>query len=190
MPRVWIIADQGNNMIRGEKVILRTVREADIEELYALVNDVQNRGEFLTGELLSEIDFKNLFLKHGFWGEDEGFLLICVENKIVGRVGYSRTMPYFDALEVWYGIFDPADRNKGYTTEAISLLVRYLFSTRKINRLQLVADAMNGASKRVAEKCGFKFEGTARKALFNRGEHRDMDIFSVLRGEVNLRDVS
>jgi RimJ/RimL family protein N-acetyltransferase len=174
-------------MIRGEKITLRTVREIDLDELFALVNDFQNRGEFLTGELLSEVDFKNQFRKHGFWGEDEGFLLICVEKKIVGRIGYSRTMPYFNALEVWYAIFDPADRNKGYTTEAVSLMVKYLFSTRKINRLQLVADAMNGASKRVAEKCGFKYEGTARKALFNLGEHRDMDIFSILRDEVTLR---
>ncbi len=177
-------------MLRGEKVVLRTVCEADLPDLYNLVNDVQNRGEFLTGELISEVDFKNQFNKHGFLGDDEGFLLICAENKIVGRVGYSRTMPYFDALEVWYGIFDPADRNKGYTTEALSLMVRHLFSTRKINRLQLVADSMNGASKRVAEKCGFKYEGTARQALFNRGEHRDMDIYSLLRAEVNLRQVN
>lgn len=177
-------------MIRGKKIALRTVRETDLDELFALVSDIQNRGEFLTGELLSEVDFKNQFHKHGFWGEDEGFFLICVENKIVGRIGYSRTMPYFNALEVWYAIFDQADRNKGYTTEAVLLMVKHLFSTHKINRLQLVADAMNGASKRVAEKCGFKYEGTARKALFNLGEHRDMDIFSILRDELNLRDAS
>jgi ribosomal-protein-alanine N-acetyltransferase len=175
-------------MIRGEKITLRTVRETDLDMLFALISDVQNRGEFLTGELPSEVDFKNQFHNRGFWGEDEGFLLICVEDKIVGRIGYSRTMPYFNGLELWYAIFDQSDRNKGYITEAVSLMVKHLFSTLKINRLQLVADARNGASKRVADKCGFKYEGTARKALFNLGEHHDMDIFSILRDEVNLRD--
>ena len=175
-------------MIRGDKIILRTVRESDLDALFALVSEVRNRGEFLTGELTSEVDFKNQFHKHGFWGEDEGFLLICIDDKILGRIGYSRTMPYFDGLELWYTIFDPADWNKGYSTLAVSLMVKHLFSTRKINRLQLVADARNGASRRVAEKCGFKHEGTARKALFNHGEHHDMEIFSLLRDEVNLHD--
>jgi ribosomal-protein-alanine N-acetyltransferase len=175
-------------MIQGEKITLRTVRETDLEMLFTMISNIQNRGEFLTGELLSEVDFNNYFHKHGFFGEDEGFLLICVDNKIVGRIGYSKTMPYFNALELWYAIFEPADWNKGYTTEAVKLMVRHLFSTLKINRLQLVSDARNGASKRVAEKCGFKYEGTARKALFNRGEHHDMEIFSILRDEVNLHD--
>lgn len=179
---------QEYQMIRGDKIILRTVRESDLDDLFTLVNEVKNRGEFLTGELYSEVDFKNQFHKHGFWGEDEGFLLICVGDKIVGRIGFSRTMPYFDSLEIWYAIFNPADWNKGYSTQAVSLMVKYLFSTRKINRIQLVTDARNGASKRVAEKCGFKYEGTARKALFNQGEHHDMEIYSLLRDEVNLRD--
>jgi len=179
---------QEYQMIRGDKIILRTVRESDLDDLFTLVNEVKNRGEFLTGELYSEVDFKNQFRTHGFWGEDEGFLLICVGDKIVGRIGFSRTMPYFDSLEIWYAIFNPADWNKGYSTQAVSLMVKYLFSTRKINRIQLVTDARNGASKRVAEKCGFKYEGTARKALFNQGEHHDMEIYSLLRDEVNLRD--
>ena len=68
-------------------------------------------------------------------------------------------------------------------TEALSLLARYLFETRTIRRLQLSVVVGNLASKRVAEKCGFTSEGIARKAVFLRGEHRDLEWFSLLREE-------
>lgn len=173
-------------MIRGEKIILRTVRESDLDFLYTEINDLDNRGEYLTRQLFSEVDFKNHFFKHGFWDEDEGFLLICVDEKIVGRIGYSRTMSYFNGLELWYIIFNPEDRNKGYTCEAVRLMMEYLFTTRPINRLQILTDSDNKASRRVAEKCGFTYEGTARGAVYHRGEHHSQDIFSILRSEVVL----
>jgi len=172
-------------MIRGEKIQLRTVRETDLDALFSLISDLSNRGAFLTRELPSESGFHHQFREHGFWGPDEGFLLICADGRIVGRIGYSRTMAYFNGLELWYAIFDPADRNQGYTTEAITLMVKYLFSTRSINRLQIATDAGNAASKHVAQKCGFQYEGTARKAVYHCGEHRDQDIYSILRDEVS-----
>jgi RimJ/RimL family protein N-acetyltransferase len=39
------------------------------------------------------------------------------------------------------------------------------------------------ASKRVAEECGYKFEGVARGAVFHRGAYRDMEVYSILRQE-------
>ncbi|MCL4561993.1 MAG: GNAT family N-acetyltransferase [Chloroflexi bacterium] len=173
-------------MIRGEKVSLRPVRETDLDSLFELINDLDLRGEYLDGKIYTEVDFKNRFHRHGFWEEEEGFLLICAAERVVGRIGYSKTMPYFNGLELWYMIFKPEDRNKGYTSEALRLMVKYLFNTRPINRLQLLTDSQNQASRRVAEKCGFTFEGTARGAVFHRGEHHSQDFFSILREEVDL----
>jgi [ribosomal protein S5]-alanine N-acetyltransferase len=85
--------------------------------------------------------------------------------------------------ELGYLMFDRGSRNKGYMTEALALLARYLFATRNMRRLQLTVVVGNLASKRVAEKCGFTSEGVARKAVFLRGEHRDLDWFSLLREE-------
>ena len=39
----------------------------------------------------------------------------------------------------------------------------------------------NGASRRVAEKCGFVLEGTARGAFFNDGRNQDVVFYSLLR---------
>jgi [ribosomal protein S5]-alanine N-acetyltransferase len=45
--------------------------------------------------------------------------------------------------------------------------------------LVIVGD--NGASLRIAEKCGFVFEGTVRGAFFNDGRNQDVLLYSLLR---------
>jgi RimJ/RimL family protein N-acetyltransferase len=42
----------------------------------------------------------------------------------------------------------------------------------------------NSGSRRVAEKCGFQHEGTARGAWYNQGRHHDVEIYSILHSEV------
>jgi RimJ/RimL family protein N-acetyltransferase len=59
-----------------------------------------------------------------------------------------------------------------------------LFTIKKINRLELKIMPANTPSKRVAEKCGYKFEGVARGAMFHRGIYQDLEVYSILRQEV------
>ena len=41
----------------------------------------------------------------------------------------------------------------------------------------------NAASRRIAEKCGFVLEGTARGAFFNDGRNQDVVVYSLLRDD-------
>jgi [ribosomal protein S5]-alanine N-acetyltransferase len=171
-------------MIRGEHITLRVVQEKDLETLFQYSSDIENRGAFFPSSLPSEAVFKHDFKQHGFWRDDYGRLVIVdQEDTIRGSIWFYQPLTYFDALEIGYILFDRGSRNKGYMTEALSLLARYLFETKTIRRLQLTVAVGNLASKRVAEKCGFTSEGIARKAVFLRGEHVDLEWFSLLREE-------
>lgn len=169
-------------MIRGEKIILRTVREDDIDILFGLRSDIANRGEYYPLDMSSQVEYKKRFQEHGFWEETKGTLVICAADTIVGSISFFPAM-YYNGFEIAYILFDTTSRQKGYMTEALSLLSQYLFSTKTINRLQLTVIPGNQASKRVAEKCGFKSEGIMRGAIFHHGENRDLEMFSLLRGE-------
>ena len=59
----------------------------------------------------------------------------------------------------------------------------YLFATKKQHRIQLVIVPENAASRRIAEKCGFQLEGTARGAFFNDGRNQDVLIYALLRDD-------
>jgi RimJ/RimL family protein N-acetyltransferase len=75
-------------------------------------------------------------------------------------------------------------RGKGIMTEVVNMMVRYLFEAKQMNRIRLVIHPDNAASRRLAEKCGFKHEGTARGAWYNKGRHNDVEIYSILHDAV------
>ena len=85
--------------------------------------------------------------------------------------------------EVGYAIYRPADRGKGYMTEALHIFAAYLFEVKEIPRLELAILPGNDASRRVAEKCGFKLDGVMRKQYFCQGQYHDLQVWSLLREE-------
>jgi len=103
----------------------------------------------------------------------------------LGHIEFFKTVSYLDELELSYQIYEQAARGRGYVTEAVDLLVRYLFSRLKVNRIRLVIHPDNRASCRVAEKCGFTHEGTARGAWYHCGKNHDVDVYAILRDEVS-----
>lgn len=50
-------------------------------------------------------------------------------------------------------------RGKGYVSEAVQALVNFAFHHIGAARIELITDAQNTASRRVAERCGFTLEG-------------------------------
>ena len=170
-------------MIRGDRILLRAIREADLEQLFNLMSDTGSRGAHYPLDVPSEVEFKRRFHENGLMTETSGSFLICVEERMIGLIRFSQA-GYFDGFEIGYIVFDSANRAQGYMTEALACLVRHLFLTRKINRIQLTTEPENIASKRVAEKCGFQYEGTLRGASFNRGKHVDLAMYALLRADL------
>src|ERR687897_1227226 len=109
--------------------------------------------------------FAKHFQETGFWTADEGMLLmVSPADELVGHVEFFKTVAYLDELELAYQVYAPDQRRKGLATQAVTLLVDYLFETRPVNRLRLVIHPANVASRRLAETCGFQHESTARGA--------------------------
>ena len=77
----------------------------------------------------------------------------------------------------------PSERGKGYGSEAVKIMVDYLFLSKETMRIQAQTDPRNAASQKVLEKVGFKKEGTLRKNFFMRGEWRDAYVYGILREE-------
>ena len=169
-------------MLTGDRVVLAPVREADLPAFYEAHVDIRNRGAYFPLGVLSESTMKTRFAQTGFWEKEEGTLLIrTLDGQIVGHIEFFPPVGYWDAFELSYQLYDDAQAGRGYTTEAVQLLVDYLFGAKKKHRIQLVIVPENAASKRIAEKCGFVHEGRIRGAFFNDGRNHDVDLFGLLR---------
>ena len=171
-------------MLKGEIITLRPVREADLDYLREIDLDLENRGDYWPRSIMPEPAFRNEFQHSGFWGE--GFGRLLMEDKdghVIGEIMFFKTVMYLDELEIGYRLFGKHLWSKGATTEALKLLTRYLFEIRNINRIRLCIDSENKGSRRVAEKGGYKHEGTQRAAMYHRGKHHDMELYAILKSE-------
>ena len=63
--------------------------------------------------------------------------------------------------------------NQGYTSRAVSLLTNFGLNQLSLHRIEINLRPENEASKRVAEKCGFIFEGIRPRYLHIDGACRD-----------------
>ncbi|MFD1574096.1 GNAT family N-acetyltransferase [Agromyces cerinus subsp. nitratus] len=175
---------RSRGMLTGELVTLAPVRQADLPAFYEAQVDLGTRGAYFPLTVVSEPVLAARFAATGFWERDEGTLLIRVradDARIIGHIEFFIPVNYWDAYELSYQLYDPAQAGRGYVTEAVQLLVDHLFGTKKKHRIQLVIVPENGASRRIAEKCGFMYEGVARGAFFNAGTNHDVAVYSLLR---------
>jgi RimJ/RimL family protein N-acetyltransferase len=110
----------------------------------------------------------------------------CASGELAGSIALHVLDRELANLEVGYWTAAPA-RGRGLTTRALTLISRWALGETGAERLQLRADVLNVASVRVAEKAGFKREGTLRASGFNPRAKRRVDyaVFSLLPGEVN-----
>ena len=171
-------------MIVGHRVILRPFRKPDLEGLYDLAADVRKMGPFWPLGCISEPRWAKQFEENGWWSDEFKILLVTdLDGRRLGQINIYKASHSYDGWELGYRIYRPENRGKGHMTEAVRLATAYLFDTGPIGRVQILIDPENAASRTVAERCGYSIEGTLRKAHFDRGEHVDLVIYSVLRDE-------
>ena len=78
-------------------------------------------------------------------------------NAVAGSAGFVGA-PQGGAVEIGYGIV-PAQRNRGFATEAVRALVGWALGHPNVDRVIATCDVSNTASVRVLEKAGFTCVG-------------------------------
>jgi RimJ/RimL family protein N-acetyltransferase len=122
------------------------------------------------------------------WREGTGAFFATVEHAgvgLAGSIGIHVTSEDAATVEVGYWTAAAA-RGRGLTTRALRLISRWAIEDAGAERIQLRADVLNVASVRVAERAGYRREGTLRSAAFNDRQNRRIDyaVFSLLPGEI------
>ncbi|MGD2109787.1 MAG: GNAT family protein [Phycisphaerae bacterium] len=160
-------------MLEGKNVILRLFTEEDVKEYVELENDYAELGEFLDPTFHSQMSRKKEFDESkGWWDDDKGCMVMAdKEGRMIGVVAFFRRSPYLAGLEVGYMILRREDRGHGYGTEALRIFSAYLFDLKPVPRLELLTVDQNVPARRIAEKCGYKHEGTFPNYWFVRGKY-------------------
>ena len=78
---------------------------------------------------------------------------------------------------------DPAVHGRGYATEAVGEVLRYLFEDRDKHKVCADCDTRNDASWRLMERLGFLREGTLRESFRDGERWADEYLYGIVRQE-------
>jgi ribosomal-protein-alanine N-acetyltransferase len=164
-----------------ERLTIATIppgRARQVADFYRRNREFHRPWEPLRDESYYNPEFHRQVLKGQ--ARDSGALYFWIylktdgdEERIIGSVSFSNIIRgFFQSCFVGYKM-DQFEVNKGYTTEALSRCVDHVFAQDGLHRLEANIMPANGASLRVAEKCGFAAEGLARNYLRIQGRWED-----------------
>jgi RimJ/RimL family protein N-acetyltransferase len=168
-------------LLEGKNVNLRVMEKEDLPLITEWWNSFEVNGDYEFMPQMSKAEMEKRIEKESSEPNHEAKVFL-IEKKDGSKIGYVVYHPAGRLPEIGYALV-PSERGKGYCSEAVMIIVDYLFLSKEIVRIQAHTDVRNVASQRVLEKTGFKKEGIVRKSHFTRGEWRDGCLYSILREE-------
>ncbi len=120
-----------------------------------------------------------------FVASSPGFAIADLAGELLGACGVEWSDPGQSVATVGYWLRSGA-RGRGVATAATRLVARWVLGELGFERLELRADPQNAASCRVAERAGFRLDGTLRSVRYNARQRRriDLRVYSLLREEI------
>jgi RimJ/RimL family protein N-acetyltransferase len=117
-------------------------------------------------------------------GDDPLFYAIVDNNSnaAIGVASYLRIVPATGSIEIGHLCYSPLLQRTTAATEAMYLMMRQVFELG-YRRCEWKCNALNQASRRAAERLGFRFEGIFRQANIVKGRNRDTAWYSVIDTE-------
>ena len=168
-------------MLEGININLRLMEREDIPLYHEWLNNPTIFGRYNPFVQMAREDVQNFFNSR-----PTDIVAFIIEKKDKTRIGLIthfivKARPY-ELTEIGYFLI-PRERKKGYCTEAVKILIDFLFLSKQIVRVQAITVEKNLGSQKVLEKAGFTKEGIVRKILYNRGIWENGVLYSILREE-------
>ena len=173
-------------MYTGEKVRLREYRKEDITKAWKYINDPETK-KLLNPRIPFPItlDEETKWIEGLSSSKDEyNFAIETLEDeKYIGGCGINAVDWKNSVATVGIFIGDKECWGKGYGTDAMKVLMTFVFEQMNIHKIKLNVFSYNERAIKSYEKCGFKVEGRLRQELFRDGKYCDELVMGILKEE-------
>lgn len=172
----------------GERIVLRNYLPSDAECIYRWRNDTETTRwmgpKFRTCPTLSEVE-ESLTKIINEPPEDGLFFAIAGRESLryIGGIDLTSIEETDRNAVLSIVIGCAADRNKGYGSEALGLLLRHAFKEMWLHRVSLNVYEENKAAVRCYVKNGFRMEGRRREQTLVNGRYIDLVQMGLLESE-------
>ncbi|MDP9816143.1 GNAT family N-acetyltransferase [Spirilliplanes yamanashiensis] len=166
-------------------VRLRPLTGADVPGLVATCRDPLTVTWTTVPDPYRDTDAEWFVREHAadVWARGTGAVLALDDGDLAGVIEL-RVSPGDPAVADVGFMTAPRARGRGLMPAALRSLARWGLRDVGLDRVEWRAGVGNDASRRVAEKAGFRLEGVARGGIGHRGERRDAWVGALLPGDL------
>lgn len=179
--------------LRLKKLVLRVLRQRDAGQLRGLLlrnRDWLRRWEATrpgddSPQVPSVAQLRGLLrrLRRGMRAGTDIPFGIFVRGELVGQLTVnSISRGAFCSAQLGYWVAE-SHAGRGIAPRAVALVIDYLFDELDLHRVELSVRPENGASLRVVEKLGLRYEGTRKNYIHVAGRWCDHDCYALVREE-------
>lgn len=101
-------------------------------------------------------------------------------GRAVGIATYLRIQPANGVVEVGGISYSPRLQRTPIATDAMFVMMHYVFDIFGYRRYEWKCDSLNAASRRAAERYGFSYDGLFHQAAIYKGRNRDTAWYSII----------
>lgn len=173
-------------LFKGQLVNLRAFTDEDIKPSVEFMNDMEvvlnldddapmPQSYETQKEWFEEARKDKKHYKDFFWAIE------TKEGKFIGGCGVNHMDGKNRVAQVGIFIGDRDCLGKGYGTDAMKVLLEFLFEEYNVNKVKLMVFDFNKRAIKSYEKCGFKTEAMLRESVFRFGKYNDMRSMAILK---------
>lgn len=142
------------NKIETKRLYLRPLKIEDLNDFYDFAK-VEGVGESAGWLHHKDIEYSKKILIKMINSKQDYAIVYKENNKVIGELGIFDKYEN-DKLMIGF-VLNKNYWNKGLATEIVKELIDYIFTNTDYQQIYMGHFESNLASKRVVEKCGFKF---------------------------------
>ncbi|WP_423776533.1 GNAT family N-acetyltransferase [Avrilella dinanensis] len=176
--------------LETEKIYLRALEPEDLDYIYQIENDVRLWEVSHTQTPYSRYLIRQyLENAHQDIYEAKQLRMVVVnksDNQPVGLIDLFDFDPKNERVGLGIVVSDQSDRQKGYASDAVELLIKYAFKALHCHQIFVNIDVENEASTRLFTKFGFELIGI--KKQWNRfgSQRKDEALYQLINIYENL----
>lgn len=182
-----MIRHNGTQIIETERLILRRFEYKDADDMLKYwISDPGIQAMYCEPiyetkesviELLNKYISSYEKLDYYRWA-----VILKETNECIGQAAFFLVNSESNFGEIEYCIGSDFQR-RGLATEATQAIIKFGFENINLHKIQICHREDNPASKKVIEKCGFKYDGTLRDFFYIDGKYLDRLYYSILKDE-------
>ncbi len=173
-------------MYEGTLVRLRAYKKEDIDIVVKYINDEEVKKNTSPGipYIYTREDEEKWYEANTALSDTYSFAIETLKDSVyLGGCGINEVD--WKNSKVVIGIFigNKEYWNKGYGTDTVRVLIKFIFEQMNINKIKLNVYSFNERAIKCYEKCGFKTEGVLREEIYRDGKYHDEIVMGLLKRE-------